>query len=275
MEDCGSGSRTLKDLLVEHPNALSPDRAQELGSALGEFIRIVHDEGTEDKDLMNLVSKNVEMRKLTAWVTYGRLMDTLTDRETGKRPAAVFNPPLNLPSEDLETIQELVTQAVDDITHSSTSFTMGDFWTGNAIVQTAEPTDATSSDSLSIKRVFVVDWEFCKPGLAYLDVAQFAAEMHTARTFYKGPDGRSAVDEALPAFFRAYNARGALSVEDVKRTAVHIGAHLAVVTPAVSTWSPKETVRELVEVAVEYLLRGRRGDLDWLNSSIVNVLLEA
>jgi len=265
MQDCGTGSRTLKQFLIDEPNGLDTEEAQRLGSALGDFISTVQEEGTKDQALMACVARNAEMRRISAWYFYGRLIDSLVGGE--KKPLP-FDRPFDLSPEDLRTLDELVADANDSIANISSSFTVGDFWSGNTVVDTEPDTREGREGYVKLKRVFIVDWEVSKPGIASIDVAQYAAELHTARTFFSGKDGHSSVDDMLPAYFRTYAARkGTLALQDVQRMSIHLGAHMAVVTPLMPTWKPKERVREFVVEAIQYLLRGKRGDLEWLKSS--------
>ncbi|KLO10107.1 hypothetical protein SCHPADRAFT_892579 [Schizopora paradoxa] len=259
MQDCGIGSRMFKDFLISSPNALHPEEAERLGTALGAFISTVQEEGTKDAELMACVAKNTEMRKISAWYFYGRLLDSLTGGEH----------PYDLSPEDIKTLEELVEDANSCIASDSSSFTVGDFWTGNTVVDTEPDTREGREGYMRMKRVFIVDWEVSKPGIASIDVAQYAAELHTARAFFPGKDGHSSVDDILPAYFKAYAAArtAPLAPEDLQRMSTHLGAHMAVVTPRMPTWKPEERVREFVVEAIQYLLKGKRGDLEWLKSS--------
>jgi len=265
MQDCGPHSRTLKQFLIDEPNGLDTEEAKRLGNALGVFISTVQEEGTKDRELMECVAKNGEMRRISAWYFYGKLVDSLTGGENNLLP---LDKSFELSPEDVATLEELVTEATESITNVSDSFTVGDFWTGNAVVDTEPDTREGKEGYVKLKHVFIVDWEVSKPGIACLDVAQFAAELHTARSFYPGKDGHSSVDDVLPAYFSTYAARkGPLSLQDVQRMSTHIGTHMAVITPLVPTWKPKERVHDFVVESIQYLLKGRRGDLEWLKSS--------
>jgi len=272
MQDCGANSRTLKQFLIDEPNGLHPEEARRLGKALGVFISTVQEEGTKDQTLMELVAKNAEMRRISAWYFYGSLIEALIG---GEKKPLLFDEPFDLSEEDLKTIEELVPEALDSIANISSSFTVGDFWTGNAVVETEPDVREGGEGYVKLKRVFIVDWKVSKPGIACLDVAQFATELHTARSFYPGKGGRSSVDDILPAYFSTYAARkGPLALQDVQRMSMHIGVHMAVITPLVPSWGPKGRVREFVVEAIQYLLRGKRGDLEWLKSSVLKDVLD-
>jgi len=147
------------------------------------------------------------------------------------------------------------------------TLTMGDFWTGNIIVCLG---DTNNDSQLSLERVYVLDWELAKPGLAGLDVGQFCAEMHLLRRF--SPLCDESVTTTLNAFFEAYRNEFEVGVEIVKDAAVHVGAHLVAWTPRVP-WGGKERTRDVVNEGVEYLVEGYTGTREWLGGSIVGPLL--
>lgn len=266
MQDCGPSSRTLKQVLIDEPTGLHPEEAKRLGNALGVFVSTVQEEGTKDRELMDLVAKNGDMRGIIARYYYGRLISSLVGEENKPLP---YDQPFDLSSEDVSTLKDIVNDATESIMNDSSSFTVGDCWTGNCIVDTEPDAGEGREGCVKLKRVFIVDWEVSKPGKACLDVAQFAAELHTVRSFYPGTNVYSSVDDVLPAYLNTYAARkGPLTIQDVQRMSMQIGTHMAVVTPQVASWKPKERVREFVVESIQYLLRGKRGDVEWLKSSV-------
>ncbi|KLO06780.1 hypothetical protein SCHPADRAFT_945806 [Schizopora paradoxa] len=264
MQDCGPTSRTLKQFLIDEPAGLHPDEAKRLGAVLAVFVSTVQDEGTKDRELMELVAKNGDMRGIIAQYYYGRLIESLVGTEDKPLP---YDQSFELSPEDVTTLKEIVKDATDVVMNNSSSFTVGDSWTGNAIVDTEPDLGEGREGYVRLKHVFIVDWEVSKPGLACLDIGQFSAELHTVRSFYPGKSGYSSVDDILPAYLGTYAARkGPLSLQDVQRMSVQIGTHMAVVTPQVSTWKSKERVREFVEESIQYLLKGKKGDVNWMKS---------
>lgn len=116
--------------------------------------------------------------------------------------------------------------------------TMGDFWPGNILVDLDRDTDGSER----LRKLFVVDWEVTRPGVAAFDVGQFQAEIATVRHFNPacGP-----TTKALDAAF----LEGYLSIEPVldrKRAAQHFAMHLIIWTARVG-WEPAGKARELVE----------------------------
>ena len=80
MEDAGTESKNLKDLLRKRP--LDSNEARKLGVALGEFLAIVHTQGSKDTDLMKQVSEFEESKKIYAGVTYERVVHLLKSLES-------------------------------------------------------------------------------------------------------------------------------------------------------------------------------------------------
>ncbi|KAK0481572.1 hypothetical protein IW261DRAFT_1084600 [Armillaria novae-zelandiae] len=75
MDDCGLGTVPLKKLFVDGNYSIAS--AQNIGEALGHFIKLVHANGNVDKGILDLFKRNVQARQISAYVTYGRLVSTL------------------------------------------------------------------------------------------------------------------------------------------------------------------------------------------------------
>lgn len=260
MDDCGAEAKTLKQLLKD--GLLDIPACRIVGRALGAFLATIHRECTKDQELMQYLDQNIEMKRLSAIMTYGRLVDTLTGKRKGQAGEAVVDPPLAESLEEgtihtVEMIAQETSQAVIGADAKSV-FTMGDFWTGNIVVSTS----VGMSGDLTVERIFVIDWEVTKPGLPCVDFGQFVAEMHTLRRFYEAP-AKESVDEALNEFFAAY--KEGYPVDDVylRGATAHLGAHLVAWTPVVG-WGPKEKVRHVVEEGVEFLVMSKREEPDSL-----------
>ncbi|KAJ7611973.1 kinase-like domain-containing protein [Mycena polygramma] len=241
MEDCGADAPTLKALMCSAAPP-SPAVAQEIGSALGEFLGKLHAWGTVDPSMLDFFQENEQAKKITAWVTYGRLISTLTSSTI---PAIALLPE-PVPEEDLNDIRAIITERTEEILTSRATLTMGDFWPGNVMVSTAPDG--------SLKHVNVIDWELAKPGVPALDVGQFCAEMLTVTLFKP-----AAVDSShalVAAFLEAYRAHsGVLAPHFANVAAKHMGAHLVAITPNVGWGTPEETVKA-IEVGLEHLMEG-------------------
>ncbi|KAJ7122356.1 kinase-like domain-containing protein [Mycena epipterygia] len=240
MDDCGVTSRNLKDLMLTATP--SPAVAREIGSALGKFLGRLHSWGGADASLLDFFDKNEQGKKITAWVTYGRLISTLT---TDNLPAvALLSEPV--PESDLDDIRVIVDERTPEIMHSRETLTMGDFWTGNIMVSLGAAQE--------LERVHVIDWELAKPGVAALDVGQFCAEMHTLTLFKPHTlDSATALIEAFLVEYRAHCGVMAPHMPNV--AAKHMGAHIVAITPRVAWGTPEETTKAM-EVGLTHLMEG-------------------
>lgn len=262
MEDAGPNARNLKDLLRKSP--LSESASRDLGAALGRFLAALHIRGSADVELLNAVRKNDFGRQITSWITYGRLVDTIKSSCQDTKLVEPLLTEAEVPTEaEMAEIGALANSTIKKIYEAESTFTMGDFWTGNVVVRL--------SDSGAIERIFVVDWEVTKPGLAYLDFAQLAAEMHTLKRFH--PEASFSVDAALRAYSEAYKQEMQIDETFVRAAASHLGAHMVVITPSVQDWGSNNVMRRVVAEGIQYVLGGLCGDEEWLKASAVSGLL--
>lgn len=270
MEDRGADAHTLKQLIKD--NLLDVPACQVIGHALGTFLATVHRECTKDVALMRELDGNAEMKKLSAFATYGRLVSTLTGERKGHAGESLFDPPLleSLPGGCVQTVEEIAQETAQAIVGADAGsvFTMGDFWTGNIVVRTRTDTD-TDTGAMTVERIFVIDWELTKPGLPFLDFGQFVAEMHTLRRFHESsaPCLR-VVDAALTAYFAAYRAGYPVDEAYLRGATAHVGAHLLAWT-VVAGWEPKGRVREVAQEGVRYLVASKQESLE---ASIISLL---
>jgi len=114
MEDCGTDIVTLKDFLLLG-KASSPGLAETIGRSLGEFIASMHEWSKSNPDgILDFFNGNEQARKLSAWVTYGRLIDTL--KQTGDHvPPALSDPPLEVEESDLQVISTIADELEKDM----------------------------------------------------------------------------------------------------------------------------------------------------------------
>lgn len=260
MDDCGESVPTLKELLLTNPPSLEVSRA--IGSALGEFLAYFHTQGTADSAFVDLVSTNASGRQMSSWATYGRLVSTLSGED--KLPK-LSDPPLDISKDVLDKIDASSKAITERAMSTRESIVMGDFWPGNVLV-------SLTSDTRQVKRLYVVDWELAKLGIAGWDVGQFSAEIHLIRRFH--PDREAIASATFSAFLKAYGVHASKLVkdDDVLKTALtHIGAHLIAWTPRVE-WGAKENTRDVVEEGVKYYLEGTDAAVEDLRRSIVGEL---
>lgn len=251
MDDCGDGLPTLKELISER--APSAALAAEIGEALGSFLGDLH--ARRNAATHEALDRNELAKNLSAFVTYGRLTSTLVGVAV---PPALSDPLLDVSAVDVEAIDKLAQSTITSITEGRhETITMGDFWTGNVLVQVGEDG--------RLKRLYVIDWELAKPGLPGLDVGQMVAELHLLRQFHDGTT--AAVEATVTALWHAYREKSGSASNEIGEVAVkHVGAHLVAFTPRCPWWGPQERVRGVVLEGVG-LLVGSNQD-HWLRGAL-------
>jgi len=77
MEDCGADAVTLRTFL-DSDRALSTGLAESIGTAIGEFIALVHDWSRSNPEgILDIFDKNLDANKVMADLNYDRLVTTL------------------------------------------------------------------------------------------------------------------------------------------------------------------------------------------------------
>ena len=122
---------------------------------------------------------------------------------------------------------------------------MGDFWPGNVMIRVGGEGE--------VERVYVIDWELCKPGLAGVEIGQFYAEVGFVRHFH--PEYAAAANAVLSAFSEAYEEAAKPEASVLHTAAVHTGTHYAVIGSRVE-WGGREATRAVVAEGVR-LICGR------------------
>ena len=237
MEDAGRDAVNLKELL-KRPNPPSTVTGVVIGRVLGEFIAKLHAWGMTDqgRESMDFFDGHPQARNICAWATYGRLLDTIVGKS--EPIPLIHDPPLGVTLEELDKISRFAQGRAEEMRNSRETMTMGDFWTGNVLVDLYRSDDGSEE----LRRLLVVDWEVTRPGVAAFDVGQFQAEVHTVR--YCNPVCGPVTEALDAAFLEAY-----LLIQpdlDRRKAAQHLAMHLVIWTPRVG-WEPAEKVRELVE----------------------------
>lgn len=262
VEDCGTDTHTLKHLLKE--GLLDIQACRTVGRALGTFLATIHRECSKDLKLLEYLDKSTKMKSFGAPLT--RVVSTLTGDRKTRAGKAIVDPPLegSLPEGTIQTAEKIV-QEITRATGGAAAqrvFTMGDFHTQNIVVRTRGRT----TGSLTVERIFVIDWEDTKPGLPYMDFGQFVADMHSLRRFYEDT-ARDLVDETLKEYFSAYKEGYPVDEVFLRGATAQIGAHLIEATPV--GWEPKEKIRTVVAEGVEYLVMSKRKKLDFLKEAAI------
>jgi 5-methylthioribose kinase len=268
MEDCGPGTTTLKQLILDHQlSNLTPSlnesflaQAGRIGVELGRFAGVLHGWGLKDEDrsAIEMFSKHQEGRTITGWATYGRLISTLTGVDG---LPMLKDPPFEVSQDKLDVLAKIAEERQRQIMEANETMTHGDFWPGNILVNMQR-----EGDKFVLKRIFIVDWELVKPGIKGTDLGQFCAELHLLRQFHKGTT--DAVNTILQTFLETYNQFHKVDIALSRVANAHMGAHLVGWLPRVP-WGEKDRVREVVAEGVEDLVQAYSGPDDWLAHSVI------
>jgi thiamine kinase-like enzyme len=288
MEDCGRDILTLKDFLLSitlsnTAAALAPS----IGTALGTFLARMHQWSRSNPGgILDLFSEHELARNLSAWVTHGRMVETLDG--TANLPK-LEDPRLRVSEDDLKAIAEAAEymqariKAAKDVVSPAQNpfpsnlriflqFVMGDFYPGNIMV-------VLNADSTEVKHIYIFDWELAKPGLPGVELGQFCAEMIQLQRFSKEKSAKPAAT-VLSAFMSAYSSalEGTSATEERQQIArdvlMHCGSHLITWTPRVATWENKDITRKTVLEGAELVIKASRGEDQYLKESIAGPLLD-
>ncbi|KAL9104016.1 MAG: hypothetical protein Q9163_000994 [Psora crenata] len=131
----------------------------------------------------------------------------------------------------------------------------GDCWPGNFLLGEEN-------------KLTVVDWEMTRRGCRATDVGQFAAEASLLDRFRGGSNTSRGL---LPAFLQGYRDLDQGHV-DVKRVAVHMGAHL-ICWPVRMAWGTKEEMRLCIQLGIEMIQAAVSDDWAWLRKSALKDLM--
>ncbi|KAF7793407.1 hypothetical protein EIP86_004519 [Pleurotus ostreatoroseus] len=263
MEDCGEHSVTLKNLLKDGPS-ISTETVRKIGATLGTFLARLHSWGKDNQEVLDIFDENKQARTISAWATYGRLVETLSGESKLPR---LGNTPLGVSADKLQLVAQIAKETTEKIQSARETLVMGDFWPGNVLLSLTDETG-----EVDVKRIFIVDWELVKPGRAGMDIGQFCAEMHQMRRFY--PTTEPLVLELVAEFLGTYRLRNGSAVELTQAAKValtQIGAHLVAFTPR-SGWEGGETMRKVVLEGVQCLLDGHEGKQEKIDESFVGGL---
>lgn len=277
MDDCGPNSFTLKELVKDRDLGIS--LASEIGMALGGFLRRFHTWGKRNQSLIDFFDSNQQAKTISAWVTYGRLVSTLTGED--QLDSLTLRPP-NVSEHQLSAISQLAAEKISAMISSSDSvcvgpcplsfyvlmnqllqFVMGDFWPGNILI-------SLDTYQTRLDRIYIIDWEMAKPGILGTDIGQFCAEMSLLRWFH--PETGPSVSTLITTFLESYRYSNNIDVSLCRDSIVHTGAHLVAWTPRVS-WGSREQTTQVVEEGVNYLIQGWTGNYEWLKASLLGSLL--
>jgi hypothetical protein len=120
MDDSGVGSIDLKTFMQQGKATLP--MAEQIGSAIGEFIGGMHKWGQENAEVLDAVRGNEQAKTMSAWAYYGRLVSTLKGLgEDGLPIPKLSSPFLEIGRSDMEVVEKVVeetTRAMLDVQDS-------------------------------------------------------------------------------------------------------------------------------------------------------------
>lgn len=107
MEDCGPEALTLKEFMRQG-HVSSSAMADAIGGELGRFIGALHAWSRASPDgLLSVFAQNEQALRLSAWVTYGRVVQTLRPGAGDDVPHALTDPPLVVDEADLNVVRRV------------------------------------------------------------------------------------------------------------------------------------------------------------------------
>lgn len=267
MEDVGSNALSLAEVMNNSgsglsPFTLTPALSRQCGMSLGRFLGGLHVWGKSDEELLDFFSGNEIGKTVTANVTYERLVSTLSGERGEDYFPVLHEPPLNITVHQLEAIANIANERAKAVRTFRETFTMGDFWPGNIMIALG---DRQSSHEMvsgghgdAVKKIYVLDWELSKAGVAAMDVGRFVAEMSLVAKFRDSYKDQA--DCLMRGFVTGYKDALGLNGADMgwgsrmrRDVMIHVGAHFVTWTPRTG-WKGDAKVRETVVEGVNYLL---------------------
>ncbi|KAG0250835.1 hypothetical protein DFQ27_009173 [Actinomortierella ambigua] len=211
-EDAGVKSTHLKEFISSHTQPPSPRLAKEIGSSLGEFIAHLHLYGLRHRsELYPTKMANTEALGLSRLILYDQC------------PKAASKYMEDQPQFDRDVIDQACKWGGDRLMNEPETLAHGDFWPGNFLVDSVPG----EGDEITIKHIYIVDWELSRYAPAAMDLGQFMAEAYSLNK-YRHPC-EELMTSFLEAYCRVYGDR--LTTTDLKTAVIHCGAHLMSWTP--------------------------------------------
>ncbi|EGX52971.1 hypothetical protein AOL_s00007g307 [Orbilia oligospora ATCC 24927] len=205
-EDAGPQSQNLKDLLLSD-EIPQPKVFSKIGEELGAYLAQLHSWGRDTKVLEKY--ENKDSRVIASWRTYGRFEDALIKAY----------PEL---SENLkQKVAAYCAQEKDKALHGNEIVIMGDFWTGNVLVNLTETGELES--------LYIVDWEMVRPADAATELSQMLAEVWEAGEFSKNLNAKPAAKSLSEGLCSTYRSQVEKIPEGMlKEVMLAAGAHIVV-----------------------------------------------
>lgn len=120
MDDSGVDSINLKAFMQQGKATLP--MAEQIGSAIGEFIGGMHKWGRGNVEVLDAVRGNEQARAIAAWYYYGRLVSTFKGVEDDGLPIPkLSSPPLQIEGSDMEVVEKVVEETMKAISEEQDS----------------------------------------------------------------------------------------------------------------------------------------------------------
>ena len=128
MDDSGVDSINLKSFMQQGKATLP--MAEQIGSAIGEFIGGMHKWGRGNAEVLNAVRGNEQAKTISAWAYYGRLASTLKGLDDNGLPIPkLSSPSLEIRRSDMEVAEKVVEETTramldvqDSVCHKQVTF---------------------------------------------------------------------------------------------------------------------------------------------------------
>ncbi|KAF9995007.1 hypothetical protein BGZ80_007631 [Entomortierella chlamydospora] len=248
-EDAGMKSTHLKEFISSHTQPPSPRLAKEIGSSLGEFIARLHLYGfCHRSELYPNKMANTEALSLSRLILYDQF------------PKAVSKYMEDQPQFDQDVINLASKWGGDRLMNEPETLAHGDFWPGNFLIDTA----TGEGNEITIKHIYIVDWEMSRYAPAAMDLGQFIAEAFSLNKY------RHPCEELMTSFLEAYcNIYGdRLTTTDLKTAVIHCGGHLMSWTPYTGWFKEDEShdakTKEITLIGAEFIKRAWIEDWAWV-----------
>ncbi|KAF9969904.1 hypothetical protein BGZ73_007549 [Actinomortierella ambigua] len=248
-EDAGMQSINLKEFISTLAEPPSPKLAREIGGSLGEFIARLHLYGIRHRsDLYPHKMANPEGLALSRLILYDEF------------PKAASKYMDDQPQFDRDVIHLASKWGGDRLMNEPETLAHGDFWPGNFLVDTT----AGEGNELTIKHMFIVDWELSRYGPAAMDVGQFVAEAFSLNK-YRHPC-EDIMTSFLEAYCKIYGDR--LTTTDIKTAMIHCGGHLMAWTPYTGWFNDHKDhaamAKEITLIGAELIKHAWMEDWAWI-----------
>ncbi|KAF9908518.1 hypothetical protein BX616_000123 [Lobosporangium transversale] len=248
-EDAGMKSTHLKEFISSLAQPPSPRLTKEIGSSLGEFIARLHLYGFRHRsELYPNKMANTEALGLSRLILYDQF------------PKAASKYMEDQPQFDRDVIDLASKWGGDRLMNEPETLAHGDFWPGNFLIDIAPG----EGNEITIKHMFIVDWEMSRYAPAAMDLGQFIAEAFSLNK-YRHPC-EELMTSFLEAYCRMYGDR--LTTTDLKTAVIHCGGHLMAWTPYTGWFKEDEghdaKAKEITLIGAEFIKRAWIEDWAWV-----------